>query len=88
MKGYFADFETWFLDCDLDSKLFRLWHKNWPDGAECSFVYLVTWVSMPNGRILIGYIEDWTDNETIDFCWLDEISLSYRPKDIEEREDF
>lgn len=76
-----TDLETWWLDYDIDSTLFRMWMKGEGESFECDYVYITHVVELPNRCIMIGVQE--YDNRYKDFRYpsityymLDEVRLS------------
>ncbi len=49
-----TDLETWWLDYDIDSTLFRMWMKGEGENIECEYVYITHVVELPNKNIMIG----------------------------------
>ena len=85
-KGYYGDLLTWFLDEDIEYKLFRVWFKNDPDDMECSFMYFTQIINLENGDYLVGLqpYDDTRENSRypqITYHLLSEIHFAYYEED-------
>lgn len=89
-NGYFGDFLTWYLDEDVESKLFRVWYDKDPESEEeCSYEWFSQVIELPNGDILIG-MRGYDDREedcrskSIYYHRLSEIQFAFCPSDMED----
>lgn len=88
-KGYFSDLITWFLDDDIQYKLFRVWFKNEQDDTGCHFMYIAQIINLENGDYLIG-LQHYDDTQKncrypqISYHLLSEIHFAYYEEDQED----
>lgn len=77
--GYYGDFLTWFLDEDVEGKIFHVWFKEKSnDPQKCLMGYFSQIIELPDGDILIGFRDiNRIDKTLIVYFRLSEISFSY-----------
>lgn len=92
MYWYWHDFSQWMEDFNVGNKIFRFWHKTWPEDMSCSFVYITQVIQLPNNELLIGtqdYDESYPDCRypSISYNLLSEITIEYYARDQEDEEE-
>lgn len=98
-----TDFETWLMD--NSDRIYRYWvykrmftpeeqATKWEDQSiyeqdECEYGRIVEAVELPDGDILLGFIDPYESESStaygyINYHKLSEIALAYSPRDAEE----